>query len=52
MDKATLAFFVCLLVLCGAFELAFATHQWRGDADGYGLSPEIAVAEQQDPSLN
>jgi hypothetical protein len=50
MEKSTLAFVLCLAVLCGAFGAAFAGHRWSAQVDGYGFSPEIAATVAQNPS--
>jgi hypothetical protein len=49
MEKSTLAFVLCLAVLCGAFGAAFVGHRWSAPVDGYGFSPEMAatVAENR-----
>jgi hypothetical protein len=37
-----------LVLLSSAFGVIFAAHQWPRQVDGYGFSPEIAVAVAQE----
>jgi hypothetical protein len=48
MEKAVLAFVLCLALLCSAFGFAFAWRQWPAQVDGRGFLPEIAAAEAEE----